>query len=90
MLYFTVELFIDALILVLHYRTADVQILVNKILEIYEAETKESAYMENEFFDLYIRLIREVLQLRVDPDNANDVEIFLLKFKSSPLVLKDP
>ena len=90
MLYFTVELFIDALILVLHYRTADVQILVNKILEIYEAETKESAYMENEFFDLYIRLIQEVLQLRVDPDNVNDVEIFLLKFKSSPLVLKDP
>ena len=76
MLYFTVELFIDALILVLHYRNSDVQLLVNKIIEIYEAETKDSAYMENEFFELYIRLIQEVIHLKIDPDNVNDVEVF--------------
>ena len=90
MLYFTVELFIDALILVLHYRTAEVQILINKIVEIYEQEKKESAYMENEFFELYLRLIQEVISLKVDPENVNDVEVFLLKFKSSPVILKDP
>ena len=90
MLYFTVELFIDALILVLHYRNSDVQLLVNKIIEIYEAETKDSAYMENEFFELYIRLIQEVIHLKIDPDNVNDIEVFLLKFKSSPLIMKDP
>lgn len=90
MLYFTIDLFVDALLLVLHFNTAEVKMLVNQIIDIYEKETKESTYMENEFFGLYIHLIREVMGMNININEPRDVEAFLLKFKSNPLVIKDP
>lgn len=90
MLYFTIDLFVDALVLLLHANTSKIQQAVNKLIEIYEQEAKETTYMENEFFDFYVHLIREVMLLGITVDNQADVEAFLLKFKSSPLLVKDP
>lgn len=90
MLYFTIDLFVDALILVLHFNNGEVQNLLRQLLDIYEKETKESTYMENEFFAFYIHLIKEVITMNLDPNNRNDIESFLLKFKSNPMVMKDP
>lgn len=90
MFYFTVELFIDALILLLHCNTPEIQNIIKDILIIYEKETKNSAYMENEFFDFYIHLINEIMKLNISIQDQTELETFLLKFKSSNIVSKDP
>ena len=90
MIYFTVDLFIDALILVLHANTSDAREIVEKVIAIYEEESKEASFMENDLFAVYIKLIREVIGLNINPNNDQEVESFLLKLKSSPEITKDP
>lgn len=88
--FFTVDLFVDALILILHHNTPKVRMFVNRILEIYEAESKEATNVQEDFFQLYIVLIREVMSRNLSIKDTTEIETFLLKFKSNPLVLKDP
>ena len=90
MLYFTVDLFIDALILLLHANNDEVRSIIRQILDIYQTETKDSTYRENEFFDLYILLIKEVMNLNITIENQPEIDAFLLKFKSNELLEKDP
>lgn len=90
MLYFSIELFVDALVLALHCKTGEVVLLLEQILEIYDQETKDSTYMENDLFNFYALLIREVLNRDITITDKSEVEEFLLKFKSSPILAKDP
>lgn len=89
-MYFTIDLFIDALILLLHIKNEQVVRLVTAIIEIYEKETKDSTYMSNDTFSFYIFLIKEVMQRNISVNDQAEIEAFLLKFKSNQLMKKDP
>lgn len=89
-MFFTADLFIDVLILLLHSKNEQVVKLVNAILALYEKETKDSAYMSNETFSFYIYLIQEVMQRNISINDQTEIEAFLLKFKSNALMKKDP
>ena len=88
-MFFTVDLFVDALILLLHSNDSDVRDFVNQILVIYEKESKSSVD-ETSYFDFYINLIREVMNRNITVNDVGEVESLLLKIKSNPLVIKDP
>lgn len=90
MLYFTVDLFIDALILLLHTRNETVNKLINSMLDVYEQETKSNTYADNEIFNFYVSLIKELLVTNTTVQDNVDIEAYLLKFKNNPLVRKDP
>lgn len=89
MLYLTIDIFIDALVLVLHDRSAEAKGLVDKLLGIYDEQRKDSAYVENEFFEFYADLLREIVLAGIQA-GTDEAEVFILRFKSSPQVTKDP
>lgn len=89
-MYFTIDLFIDALILLLHMKNEQVVRLVTGIIDLYEKETKDSAYMSNETFSFYVFLIKEVIERNITIQDQAEIEAFLLKFKSNQLMKKDP
>lgn len=89
MIYFTVDLFVDALILVLHFNTAEVHTLINRLITIYEEETKNNTE-SNEIFEFYINLIKEIITLNLNINNTAEIDTFILKFKGNPLLIKDP
>ena len=90
MIYFTVGLFVDMLITVLYFNTNEVRTLVQKVLEIYNTEHKESTYMDNTSFDFYIHLINEIMLTNASIHDKATMDSFLLKFKSDPEIIKDP
>lgn len=90
MFYLSVDLLIDALVLMLHTTAPESRHMVQRLIEIYEIEDKNSTLSENEFCKLYIGLIREVMSLDLQIDDQTAIESFLLKFKSNPAVLRDP
>ena len=79
-MFFTVDLFVDALILLLHSNDSDVRDFVNQILVIYEKESKSSVD-ETSYFDFYINLIREVMNRNITVNDVGEVESLLLKIK---------
>lgn len=90
MLYFTADLFIDALVLVLHVRNDHVLHLIESLMEIYEQESRESTFVENETLTFYLFLLQEVLARRITVKDTNEIEAFFLKFKANALLRKDP
>lgn len=89
MVYFTIDLFIDALILILNYKTKEAVALIEKMIAIYEEETKNTVDTDP-VFELYINLIKEILSLGLSVEDTSDIEVFLLKFKGNPVCIKDP
>lgn len=90
MMYFTVGLFIDMMIVVLNFNNPEVIGLIKRIIEIYNIETKESTYMENESFNFYINIIQELMDSGTTIKDTSAIEGFLLRFKSDPVIVKDP
>lgn len=89
MVYFTVDLFIDALVLIFHSRNEKTVNLVKKLLEVYEEESKESSYSDNGIFTLCVSLIQEIIVLG-NEDNEALRNTLLLKIKSNPVAQQDP
>lgn len=90
MLYLTPDLFVDALILVLYYPSEQNNTLVNNILNIYEKEQESSTYSENAVLNFYVDIIRYVMERGVNLEDSNQVDLMLLRFRSHPLMAKDP
>lgn len=90
MQYFTADMFVDALILLLHNRTDHTLQMVSALLEIYEAETKNSTYIENETFSFYVFLLHEIISRKITINDTAEIEAFLLKFKANSFVTSDP
>ena len=78
MQYFTADMFVDALILLLHNRTDHTLQMVSALLEIYEAETKNSTYIENETFAFYVFLLHEIISRKITINDTAEIEAFLL------------
>lgn len=87
---FTIELFVDALILALHCKDVLSRSLVAQLLEAYDKAVEKSTPMHGEHLNFYVMLIRSVLEINIDINNHAEVESFLLKFKANPLITKDP
>jgi len=87
MIQFTNELFVDMLILILHCRDVNSIQLIEKILALYEEETKDTKLANGEYLSLYIELIKLVLYNTLD---LNNVDTILLKYKANPVIVKDP
>ena len=87
MIQFTNELFVDALILILHSKDVTSVQLVEKLLELYQEETKDTKLNNSDYLNLYIELIKLVLHNTLDVNNADTV---LLKYKAEEIIVKDP
>lgn len=87
---FTVELFVDALILVLHCKDLTSRQLVTDLIQAYEKTIQNNSMLDSEYLALYASLIRHVLDTGISVDNQSTTESFLLKFKSNPTIIKDP
>lgn len=84
---------VDALVLLLHDNRSDYQILVQKVLDSFEADKIKGITQtgkEEEISNLYVYLIREVLTSGVTIDDTKGIDTILLKLKSNPLLMKDP
>lgn len=90
MLYFTAELFIDALILLLFRPTAEVKALILKIVDIYETETENNTINADETIKFYISFIKDILENELNVYDRGNIEARLLKFKNHPTITKDP
>jgi hypothetical protein len=85
---FTTELFVDMLILILHCKDVVSVQLVERMLALYEEETKGNTKLANgEYLDLYVEMIKLVLHNTLD---LNNVDTILLKYKANPVIVKDP
>lgn len=90
MVYFQIELFADALLLLLHHNTPEVKKLITNLIGIYNKETKETAYSENKYFELYIKLLEAVRDRNLTYKDQQEIASFLLKFKTTPQLVEDP
>lgn len=88
-MFFTIDLFIDAIILLLHRNDPEVRGFVTEILDIYAQEAKESVD-EGTYFDLYVLILHHILDTNITIDKTVEIESLLLKIKSNPVVVKDP
>jgi hypothetical protein len=84
------ELFVDSLILIIHAKDSTSVSLVKSLLTQYDKESVNATYTNGQYIELYVDLIRQVISSNLDGTNKGQMESFLLKFKSNPLVLKDP
>ena len=84
------ELFVDSLILIMHAKDSTSVSLVKSLLTQYDKESVNATYTNGQYIELYVDLIRQVISSNLDGTNKGQMESFLLKFKSNPLVLKDP
>ena len=87
---FTVELFVDALILILHCKDLVSRQLVNDLVNAYEKTISANSMLNSEYLTLYSVLIKQVLQTNIELSNQSTAEAFILKFKSNPTIVKDP
>lgn len=87
---FTVELFVDALILVLHCKDLVSRQLANDLISLYEKTIQNNSMLDSEYLALYASLIKQVIDTDISVDNQSTTESFLLKFKSNPAIVKDP
>ncbi len=87
---FTVDNLIDALMLLLHSTRDDTKALINEMVEIYDRERKDSVDLADNIYAMYIDLLRgmNTQDLRIADRQA--IDVFLLKLKSHPEVIKDP
>ena len=88
-MFFTVELFIDALILVLHTTDGDARKLVQELLDLYAKEERGSV-RDTDFYELYVGLIKEVMSKSITVNDEKEIEAMVLKLKSHPVLVKDP
>ena len=88
-----VDYLVDSLILLLHDNRAEYQSLVKKVIEIFETDKQSGKVIvekDDNVEKFYIHLLREVMDLGITVDNSKEVDTFLLKFKSNPVLTKDP
>ena len=89
-MFFTVEVFLDAILLLINQRGhADILKMVNRFLEIYDLEFKNDIHMggEGEYIRFYVNVIKELMIPGLD---ESDIERCLLKFKMSSFVRTHP
>ena len=87
MVQFNTELFIDMLVLMLHHRDADSINLVERFIELYEHDTKDTKLANKEYLDLYVDITKTVMYGNQDTCSADTI---LIKYKANPVVVKDP
>lgn len=91
MIYLTIELLIDTLLILLKRNTPEVQKLARGLLEIYDNEVKASpSFKDNQSLTFYTDVIRDVLATQSNSNEENISESIILKVKSMPLVNNDP
>lgn len=84
---------VDSLILLLHDNKPEYQNLIQKVIAIFETEKPGVVTVtdkDNDVGKLYIYLIKEVMELGITVEDKKDIDAFILKFKSNPLLTKDP
>lgn len=91
-MYLQPDVFVDAIILTLFNKNEDVVKLDTLLLEIYEKETanNNTITMDADFMDLYVFLLKDILQYNININDASTIQALLLKLKSHPIVIKDP
>lgn len=89
-MFFSIDLFIDALILLIHIDDPNMRFFIGQILDAYERETKRDKVSNSEYYDLYIFLIRDAIERNLTIRNTTEMDALLLRLKSNPLVIKDP
>lgn len=90
MLLLTVELLVDVLVLVLHDQSERTRTLVQQLLELYELKKKNTDLIQDEFCELYMNIIGEVMTLNVTAEDKGAIEALILKLKSNPTIIRDP
>ena len=93
MQFLKIDYLVDALVLLLHDNRPDYQQLVKKVIDAYESDKIKGISQTNkeeEIANLYICLIQEVIASGITVEDSKGIDTFILKFKSNPLLTKDP
>ena len=88
-----IDYLVDALVLLLHDNRPDYQQLVKKVIDVYESDKIKGISQTNkeeEIANLYTYLIQEVIASGITVEDSKGIDTFILKFKSNPLLTKDP
>ena len=91
-MYFPVDLLVDTLILELHDQVGQDRELTLKLLSLYDSNKQDSNLVEDgtSLGAFYYQLLNEVVRSNLKITDTNACDSFLLKFKGSDAVLKDP
>lgn len=90
MLYFTPELFLDAIVLLINDQSEDVRRATQRMIDIFNEEIKHNSSLNQDIMVFYCSLLQEILDNKCTIENKEDLLVVLLKFKSNPAMSKDP
>ena len=82
------NLLLDTIFLLCNDETHKYDAQVQKLLDIYEQESKQKTYIDPELINFYVRLIKMLLSDGIRRDNLDDRKRALIQFKSDPAIEK--
>jgi hypothetical protein len=84
MLYSNSEIFLDAISLLININDNKTKDVINELIEIANTNM-QTLVVEHRLVKFFIKLIKEIIAKRITLDDANELTMLLLKFKSDPI-----
>lgn len=87
-MFFTSDLFIDAIIVLINTQTKNVRKIVEDFLIVCEEELRTGINMNDDYIRFYISLLKDLLENEYSLLNQHELECALLKFQSNPTAMQ--
>ncbi len=80
------DLFLDCILYLINDNTDRPRLLVQELITLFETDARVNTTIDNEVTRFYIRLLKMILETKVNKNNPDELRLILLKFKSDPIV----